>query len=130
MVKQGLCNVASKNKLKNRYSNLFPFDQNVVELEVRLFLCAHKTLWGKKKAIYFYRSTVRVDIKMQYFLLCWQDGSYVNASWIRINDDICRHYARGHTPIPDPNNVRRCVKMDIKKKYNISTFSFLNQSIS
>ena len=86
----------------------------------------HIKLYGARKRLYtFIVSTVRVDIKMQYFLLCWQDGSYVNASWIRINDDICRHYARGHTPIPDPNNVRRCVKMDIKKKIQYFNFQFL-----
>ena len=33
MVKQGLCNVAEKNKYKNRYCNLFPFDRNLVKLK-------------------------------------------------------------------------------------------------
>ena len=33
MVKEGLCKVAEKNKYKNRYCNLFPFDRNLVQLK-------------------------------------------------------------------------------------------------
>ena len=35
MIDYGLCQVAEKNKYKNRYCNLFPFDQNLVHLDAR-----------------------------------------------------------------------------------------------
>lgn len=34
MVQQEMCKIAEKNKFRNRYSNLFPFDENLVQLEV------------------------------------------------------------------------------------------------
>merc|ERR1712062_759146 len=33
MVNQGLCQIACQNPKKNRYCNLFPFDEHIVELE-------------------------------------------------------------------------------------------------
>ena len=33
MIKQGLCQKACLNPKKNRYCNLFPFDEHIVELE-------------------------------------------------------------------------------------------------
>ena len=33
MVNQGLCQKACQNPKKNRYCNLFPFDEHIVELE-------------------------------------------------------------------------------------------------
>ena len=35
MIKEGSCRVAEKNRYKNRYCNLFPFDRNLVQLEER-----------------------------------------------------------------------------------------------
>ena len=33
MVKNGLCKKARRNPKKNRYCNLFPFDENIVHLD-------------------------------------------------------------------------------------------------